>query len=167
MALITGKLAIALGAAYLARFYHTDGNPSECWAKYRGRTWIVGIRPPKPEFDGCFFPIVIAINGQTGAVIGGTMKGEELLCRNLAHRISEAVTVRRTDLGSAFNRISWAQMISRSKPSLPTTHSTILTLIESLGDKWQISRDGTAHCGKRWIRLSRPDRRIIQKLAAL
>jgi hypothetical protein len=167
MALITGKLAIALGAAYLARFYHTDGNPSACWAKYRGRTWIVGIRPPKPEYDGCFFPIVIAINGQTGAVIGGTMKGEELLCRNLAHRISEAITVRGTDLASAFYRISWAQMISRSKPSLPTTHSTILTLIESLGDKWQISRDGTAHCGKRWIRLSRPDRRIIQKLAAL
>jgi hypothetical protein len=167
MALITGKLAIALGAAYLARFYHTDGNPSECWAKYRGRTWIVGIRPPKPEFDGCFFPIVIAIDGQTGAVIGGTMKGEELLCRNLAHRISEAVTVRRTDLGSAFYRIWWAQMISRSKPLSPKNLPPILTIVESLGDKWQISRDGTAHCGKRWIRLSRPDRQTILKLAAL
>jgi hypothetical protein len=167
MPLVTSKLALALGAAYLCHLYHANLGPSGCWAKYRGRTWIVGGRPPKADFDGCILPVVIAVDGRTGAVIGGTMTGEEMLWKNLTHRVSEAISVRGTDLASAFYRISWAKIISRSKPSSSTTLPPILTLIESLGDKWQISRDGTAHCGKRWIRLSRPDRQTILKLAAL
>jgi hypothetical protein len=167
MAFVTLKLALALGAAYLSKIYSADFVASNCWAKLVGHTWIVGRILPKAEHYEIIEPIIVGINENTGAVIGATLTGEAMLCEILAHRVSQALTSRRIDLGSAFYRISWAQMIGRSKSTSPNTKATVLTIIESLGDKWQISRDGTAHCGKRWIRLSRPDRRIILKLAAL
>jgi hypothetical protein len=167
MSLINGKLALVLGAAYLSHFYHANLSAAQCWAKYCGRTWIVGQKPPPPEADYAFEPLVIAIDGQSGAVIGGSMKGEDQFMHQLAHRVSEAVSVRGTELESVFYNISWAGMVARSKPTSPSSNAPVLTLVESLGDKWQISRDGTAHCGKRWIRLSRADRQIIRRLTAL